>query len=658
MNKRYLFLTLMLGLFFSTLLCFGGITSDTVNIDFGMSDRLSNSTSWNNLYDNGYDKGSSIALHTSKGNSMVFDLNVTSRFYYYLETGDTADASLGIPLSASLDGFWGAAKLFNGLAVDNSTIVFRGLSSSTQYSFVFYCSRHLSSSTTVDNRETQYKVIGTTTSYAYLDAFNNKTKVATVSNITPVGDSITIVMTAGPNNTNANGFFYINALRMIYASSEAPTVPTGLMVNSKSASSVSLSWKPSTDDVGVAGYFVYKDGSLVATVTDTTATISGLSSYTSYLFTVKAFDADKNLTEACSLAVTTLDGTAPTTPTSLSRSNITSSGFTLSWSGSTDNVAVTGYKIYLDGALVQTVTGTTAILCGLADATTYTMTVKAVDAAGNLSDAASLSVTTPDGTAPAAPANLSSSNISSSGFTLNWNSSTDNVAVTGYEIYQNGTFVQTVTGTTASLSGLSNVTTYSMTVKAVDAAGNLSDAASLNVTTLDGTAPTAPTNFSSSEISLTQFTLSWDKSTDNVAVVGYTVYKDNDSVAYSTNTSVVITGLAENTSYSMTVKAVDAAGNRSSASSVLSVKTSKSTGVDEIAKVNIKIYPNPATTFINIEVADNGILSIINNSGVPVLNKALKSGFNSVEFNLPLGVYVIKYVSETNGIFTDKIIVK
>ena len=89
------------------------------------------------------------------------------------------------------------------------------------------------------------------------------------------------------------------------------------------------------------------------------------------------------------------DTVAPSVPGSLTASGTTSSSTNLSWTGSTDNVAVTGYNIYNGTTLATTVTGTTATISGLTASTAYTFTVKAKDAAGNLSAASNaVSVTT------------------------------------------------------------------------------------------------------------------------------------------------------------------------------------------------------------------------------------------------------------------------
>lgn len=189
------------------------------------------------------------------------------------------------------------------------------------------------------------------------------------------------------------------------ADTTAPSVPGNIRSTGVTASSVTLAWNASTDNVGVTGYNVYNGTNLVTSVTATTATISGLAPGTSYTFTVKAKDAAGNLSAASnSITVSTTvqpggDTQAPTVPTSLTSTAKTSSTITLSWAASTDNVGVTGYEVYNGAALVTTVSGTSATVTGLAADTSYTFTVKAKDAAGNLSAASSaLTVKTEVGT--------------------------------------------------------------------------------------------------------------------------------------------------------------------------------------------------------------------------------------------------------------------
>ncbi|AFH63946.2 fibronectin type III domain-containing protein [Paenibacillus caseinilyticus] len=191
------------------------------------------------------------------------------------------------------------------------------------------------------------------------------------------------------------------------------------------------------------------------------------------------------------------DTQAPTVPANVTVSSKTSSSVTLAWAASSDNVGVTGYEVYRGGALAAAVAGTSAAVGGLAANTPYTFTVKAKDAAGNVS-AASAAVTvttspasTADSTAPTAPTGLKVNGVTSSSVTLSWTASTDNVGVTGYEVYRGSAPAASVTGTSATVSGLAAGTSYTFTVKAKDAAGNISSA-SASVTAVTGQGPGTP----------------------------------------------------------------------------------------------------------------------------------------------------------------------
>ncbi|MEV4287729.1 glycosyl hydrolase family 18 protein [Nonomuraea bangladeshensis] len=188
------------------------------------------------------------------------------------------------------------------------------------------------------------------------------------------------------------------------------------------------------------------------------------------------------------------DTTAPSVPGNLRSTGVTSNSVSLAWNTSTDNVAVTGYEVYRGSTLVTTVTGTTYTDTGLTASTAYTYTVRARDAAGNRSAAsAAVTATTSNGggtdtSAPSVPGNLRSTGVTSSSVSLAWNASTDNVAVTGYEVYRGSTLVTTVTGTTYTDTGLAASTAYTYTVRARDAAGNRSAAsAAVTATTSTGT---------------------------------------------------------------------------------------------------------------------------------------------------------------------------
>jgi chitodextrinase len=190
----------------------------------------------------------------------------------------------------------------------------------------------------------------------------------------------------------------------------------------------------------------------------------------------------------------TSDTTAPSTPT-LSASGTTQTSTNLSWTAATDNVGVTGYDVYRGTTLLTTVTGTTYTATGLTASTAYTFSVRAKDAAGNVSASSNtVNVTTlantTDTTAPSTPT-LSASGTTQTSTNLSWTAATDNVGVTGYDVYRGTTLLTTVTGTSYTATGLTASTAYSFTVRAKDAAGNISASSNtVNVTTLANTTVT------------------------------------------------------------------------------------------------------------------------------------------------------------------------
>jgi hypothetical protein len=170
------------------------------------------------------------------------------------------------------------------------------------------------------------------------------------------------------------------------------------------------------------------------------------------------------------------DTTAPSTPTNVSAA-VSSGRPVVTWSASSDDVAVTGYDVLRDGAVVGTTTaGLSYTDTSALQGRTYSYSVRARDAAGNTSAASTAAaVAVPDTTAPSAPASLRAARTTSTRVTLTWTAATDNVAVTSYLVYRGATLVGTVGAATRSFSatGLAPGTTYAFSVRARDAAGNL-----------------------------------------------------------------------------------------------------------------------------------------------------------------------------------------
>lgn len=152
---------------------------------------------------------------------------------------DTGGNSTGIDISSA--GFHagantngttnptGAAAIFSGISVNSSygntavwqstinptaTVTLSGLSSGNTYDLVFFGSR-TGITAPVDNRETEYAVVGGSSETVYLNASNNTSQIASVLAMTPdASNKIVINMKPGPNNTNSYGFFYLSAMQV------------------------------------------------------------------------------------------------------------------------------------------------------------------------------------------------------------------------------------------------------------------------------------------------------------------------------------------------------------------------------------------------------------------------------------------------------------
>ncbi len=275
----------------------------------------------------------------------------------------------------------------------------------------------------------------------------------------------------------------------------------------------------------------------------------------------------------------TPDTTPPSVPAGLTGTAASSTQASLSWTSSTDNVGVTGYKIYRNGTQVGTSTTANYVDTGLTAGTTYTYTVAAYDAAGNTSNQSTgfnITTPTPDTTAPSVPTGLSATAVSTSEIDLSWSASTDNVGVSGYKVYRNGSLVTTVISTTYKNTGLTANTAYGFTVSAIDAAGNeSSQSGSASATTFapDTTAPTVPSGLNVNGATSSQLTVSWTASTDETSVTGYHVFRNGTQIATTGSTSYQDSSLNANTTYSYTVSAFDAANNESAQSAIASGTT-------------------------------------------------------------------------------------
>lgn len=263
------------------------------------------------------------------------------------------------------------------------------------------------------------------------------------------------------------------------------TVPTATITNPLNGATVTGTVNitaDATDNVGVTKVEFFVDGTLKTT--DTAAPYGfGWDSSTvgngNHSLAVKVYDGAGNIgSESIGIAVANADITPPSTPVGLLATAVSYNQVNLNWIASTDNVGVSGYWIVRSGVTIGSSATNSFIDTTVTTSTSYTYQVIAFDSAGN-SSAVSVSavVTTPpapDTQAPTAPTNLVSITVSSSQINLSWTASLDNVGVAGYDVYRNNVKITTVTTTSFGDVGLSQTTTYTYAVRALDSAGNLS----------------------------------------------------------------------------------------------------------------------------------------------------------------------------------------
>jgi chitodextrinase len=187
------------------------------------------------------------------------------------------------------------------------------------------------------------------------------------------------------------------------------------------------------------------------------------------------------------------DTEPPSAPSNLRMISKTTTTIDLAWDAAEDNVAVTEYALYSSATLILTTTDLLATSAALTAGTTYTFTVLARDAAGNLSPASAPLVAAtdsavqpevPDTHAPTTPANLRARGKTHGTIALAWDASTDDVAVAEYDLYDNGVWIDTTTEISFTITNLPAISSHVVTVEAADTSGNVSDAsAALHITT-------------------------------------------------------------------------------------------------------------------------------------------------------------------------------
>lgn len=344
------------------------------------------------------------------------------------------------------------------------------------------------------------------------------------------------------------------------ADTQAPTAPANLISSSKTSTSVTLGWDLSTDNVGVEGYSIFRNGTQVGTSTTTGYTDNSLSSDTSYIYTVKARDSAGNLSAASnSVSVTTdpaastggitnhdfesgdLTGWTVVSGNAFSTADVTND-VNWGWGGPFNQNGSNHLWGFKDGGDSQV---------GVLKSETFTLGgTGAIDfLIGGGNDSNNLYVALVRASDGVELMKATGSNDEAY-LRIQWNAST----YVGTQCY-----IKIVDNSTG---GFGHV--------------NVDD---VNVPTslgaVDSAAPTIPGSLASPSHTDTSISIAWSASTDDVGVTGYRIYRNGAEVGDTISTSYKDTGLTADTSYTYTVKAVDAANNMSGSSNSLLVKTGK-----------------------------------------------------------------------------------
>ncbi len=331
---------------------------------------------------------------------------------------------------------------------------------------------------------------------------------------------------------------------------------------------INLSWSAADScGLGLSSYKLYRDGSLVTTITTPSTTSypdTGLGAASSHNYTLYAYDSGGNSSSATATA-----GTYPLPSiSSFTAATNSSSNITLTWTA-TDNGGPGGLTYAVKRG--STALGCTASPCtdtGLSAGTSYTYTLTASDSKGDPANATASATTYRLPTV-----SVTATGVSTSQIQVTWTGSdTGGPGIKNYTVYRGSTLL-TCTTSPCNDTGLPANTRYTYTVYIYDTANDVGSGTATGTTLAPP--PSVPTGLSGSSPSTSQVTLSWTASTDTggPGIGGYKVYRGGTQIGTSTTTSYQDSGLSAGTSYSYTVAAYDTAGVTSAQSAAVSVTT-------------------------------------------------------------------------------------
>ena len=348
------------------------------------------------------------------------------------------------------------------------------------------------------------------------------------------------------------------------------TTPPGEPINPTAkvvGNGVNLAWTGSTDDRGgEVRYEILKNDTVLASYISIDTFRDDAGTATDRYF-VRAMDYTGNRSATTQVfTAAENDTTRPTTPSDLVGTIRPDGDIDLTWTASTDNIAVTEYIVFRNGVEITRSTDPSALATDPEIGDNWYQ-VRAIDAAGNESfktPSTKITVVGPDTTKPTTPADLAGTIGATGDVTLTWTASTDDVGVVEYDVLRNGVLIDTVSAATVTVISPPAGNNF-FQVQARDAAGNESFKTSpveIVITTGDATNPSTPTDLAGTQLANDDVELTWTASTDNVAVTEYLVFRNGVEIDTVSGPSATITAPPTGTNY-FQVRALDAAGNQS-----------------------------------------------------------------------------------------------
>lgn len=460
----------------------------------------------------------------------------------------------------------------------------------------------------------------------------------------------------------------------------APSVPSGLNELFAGITSVSFNWRSSSDNDEVAGYKIFQDGDFSTYVNhpDTMITIELLEKGTQYSFQVCAFDMEANESQKSNtLKISTTDIGEITSPWDHADIGEPALEGTAGYLDGTFNILASGadvwgtsdqfhyiYQSWNEGveitAKVSSIDNTDGwakagimIRNGLENNASHAFTAATVAsgiafqrrpvAAGESDHTGGASVETPYWVKMNKIGPLFKAYQSADG--INW-------SLIGQDIIEmKENFYIGLAATSHNNSALTLAVIDSLAIQTI----------------ADTIPPDPPGNLSVDNITENSLTLSWNSASDDYGIIGYEVYQDGVLLGSTSETSMSIEDLQENTSYKFYVVSIDAGENNSENSSEIDVTTLEATGISNRLNKNIQVYPNPGKDGflyikMNSQSVQNSLKVSIHSLDGRLMQKEIFNTSSNRMYTLRLnkkidyGVYILS-VDDGTCVMQEKIVI-